>query len=239
MPKECCVAVVLAGGKGKRMNAGMAKQYIEVCDKPILYYSLKAFEDSIIDEIVLVCGKGEADYCRREIIEKYGLKKITAIVEGGKERYHSVYNGLSAIKECKYVFIHDGARPFINNDILQSLYDTVKESGSAIAAMPVKDTIKIVDNDGYIIDTPDRKSLWLMQTPQVFSFDEIKAAYEILIRDEEKVVESGIQITDDAMVMENFGSLNVKICMAEYTNIKITTPEDIKVAEAFLKTNKK
>lgn len=230
-----CVAVVLAGGKGKRMNAGMAKQYLEINDKPIIYYSLKAFEDSFIDEIVLVCGKGEEEFCRKEIVEKHSFKKVISIVEGGKERYHSVYNGLEEASDCKYIFIHDGARPFINADILNRLYDTVSKYGTAIAAMPVKDTIKIVDNDNNIIDTPDRNTLWLMQTPQVFLYKDIKNAYEKLIENEESILKSGISITDDAMVMENYGNLKVKICQAEYTNIKITTPEDLEIARVFLK----
>ncbi len=232
--KKKCVAVILAGGKGKRMHADTAKQYLLLSGKPVLYYSLKAFEDSFIDEIVLVTGKGEVSYCRKEIVERYGLSKVTMVVEGGRERYHSVAAGLCAITDCDYVFIHDGARPFVAEEILMRAYEAVQRWGTAIAAMPVKDTIKIADHEGFVKETPNRSSVWMMQTPQVFSFSSIRKAYEALLAKEEELMDNGIQITDDAMVMETFGGGRVKLVEGSYRNIKITTPEDLAIAEALL-----
>lgn len=225
-----CVAVVLSGGKGKRMNSDIAKQYLPLLGKPVLYYSLKAFEDSFIDEIVIVCAPGDEEYVRQEIVLKFGFSKITRIVSGGAERYNSVHNGLAAIDECDYVFIHDGARPYVTQDMLKRLYEDVKKYKSAVAGVPSKDTVKILDGEGFVVDTPVRSSVWLMQTPQVFDFYGIKEAYIQAVR-----TESGdVTITDDAMVMENFGRGRVKITEGDYRNIKITTPEDMKTMEGFL-----
>ncbi len=232
--KKKCAAVVLAGGSGKRMHADTAKQYLLLSGKPILYYSLKAFQDSFIDEIVLVTGKGEIPYCQEEIVRRYGLSKVTMFTEGGRERYHSVAAGLCAISDCDYVFIHDGARPFVTTQILARAYETVERCGTAIAAMPAKDTIKIADEEGFVKETPNRSSVWMIQTPQVFSFSSIKRAYEALLEKEEEFMEKGIQITDDAMVMETFGGCPVKLVEGSYRNIKITTPEDLSIAETFL-----
>ena len=228
------IAIVLAAGQGKRMNANVPKQYLLIKEKPILYYTLKAFEDSFIDEIILVVGEGEEDYCRKNFIEEYSFTKISRIVVGGKERYHSVYNALNTIytKES-IVFIHDGARPFVTEDILQRAYDATDKCGACIVGVPVKDTIKIVGMDGIVQDTPDRNTLWAVQTPQVFAFEKIKNAYEIMMSCE-KNGELKLSITDDAMVMENFGDVSVSVTKGSYENIKITTPEDLFVAEHFL-----
>lgn len=228
-------AIILAAGQGKRMNSDVHKQYLLINDRPILYYSLKAFENSFIDNIVLVVGKGEQEYCKKEIVEKYGIQKISAIVEGGKERYHSVAYGLRAINwNCDYVFIHDGARPFVTKDILQRAYDTADKYGACIVGVPVKDTIKIVGVDGVVQDTPNRNTLWSVQTPQVFSFEKIKRAYDNMMT-QEKNGELKLSITDDAMVMENFGDVAVSVTTGSYENIKITTPEDLFFAEQLLK----
>ena len=136
----------------------------------MLYYALKAFEESNITDIVLVTGHGETEYCRRELVEKYAFTKVTAIVEGGKERYHSVYEGLKAAKGTDYVLIHDGARPFVDEKLIARLIDTVKECQACVAAVPVKDTIKIADGDGFVKETPDRSLLWQIQTPQAFFY---------------------------------------------------------------------
>jgi 2-C-methyl-D-erythritol 4-phosphate cytidylyltransferase len=228
-------AIVLAAGQGKRMNSKVPKQYLLINNKPVLYYSLKAFEDSLIDDIVLVTGKDDEQYCQKEIIEKYGFNKIRTIAEGGKERYHSVYNGIKAITwECSYVFIHDGARPFVDNDIIGRAYDEVKKSRACIVGMPVKDTIKISDANGYVADTPLRSLVWQIQTPQTFERKLITAAYDKLILNEERLISEGVAITDDAMVVEYFEKVPVKLVQGTYENIKITTPEDLKIAETFL-----
>ena len=230
-----CTAVVLAAGKGKRMNSTTAKQYLELCGKPVLYYSLRAFQDSFVDDIVVVASPDDMDRLRQDIVEKYGFTKVTHMVEGGAERYDSVLCGLRAIDDCDYVFIHDGARPFIDGEILERAYDMVKRTGTAIVSMPVKDTIKTVDDKGITIDTPDRAHVWQMQTPQVFAFGPIKQAYEKMNLMKDEVAAEGTAITDDAMVMERFGELPVYVSEGSYRNIKITTPEDMLIAEAFLR----
>lgn len=236
--KVSCVAVVLAGGRGKRMGTAVAKQYLLIEDKPVLYYSLKVFEDSdLFDRVILVAGKGMIPYCRREVVEKYHFKKIRAIVEGGKERYHSVWEALKLLEQEKeqYVFIHDGVRPFIDEDILSRAYREVTESGACVVGMPVKDTIKIADEQGYIRTTPKRSLVWQIQTPQVFASKLIIPAYKEVIEKEQELLEQGVRITDDAMVVENVCGHPVKLVEGSYYNIKITTPEDLKVAEIFCK----
>ena len=229
MQKAKCTAIVLAAGQGKRMGTKTQKQYLGMGGKPVLYYSLRAFEDSeLIDEIVLVVGAEQIDYCTREIVSKYGFGKVKCIVEGGAERYHSVVNGLREAEEG-YVFIHDGARPFVNDEILQRVYNEVILHKACVVGMPVKDTIKISDAYGFADSTPDRSFLWQIQTPQVFETSLIKEAYK-------KLMESDtIHVTDDAMVVEQMLGHKVKLVIGAYENIKITTPEDLKIAEKFLK----
>lgn len=223
------VAIVLAGGKGKRMNCQTSKQYLLLKGKPILYYSLKAFQESNIDEIVLVVARGEEEYCRKDIVERYGLTKVNCIVEGGRERYHSVYQGLLSVNDADYVLVHDGARPFITDEIITRTMESVAKHQACVVGMPVKDTIKIADTTGYVENTPDRNLVWMVQTPQAFTYPLIREAYD-------KIISENIQtITDDAMALELM--LNQKVFLVEgsYENIKITTPEDIVVAEALLK----
>lgn len=227
-------AVVLSAGSGKRMKSDIPKQYMNLLDKPVIYYSLKAFQDSGFSSIVLVCGKDDIDFCRREIVEKYNLSGVTAIVAGGKERYHSVYRGLCAVEGADYVFIHDGARPMINGDMIRRLQSAVIEEGAAVAGMPVKDTINIVDESNRIVNTPQRKYVWQVQTPQCFSFPIIYEAYAKLVSDEEKG-KTIPTVTDDAMVLSYVSEHKVKMVETDYRNIKITTPEDFEIAETFLR----
>lgn len=228
-------AIILAAGQGKRMNSDVHKQYLLINGRPILYYSLKAFENSFIDNIVLVVGKGEQEYCKKEIVEKYGIKKVSAIVEGGKERYHSVAYGLRAINwNCDYVFIHDGARPFVDNEILNRVYHEVIISKACVVGMPVKDTIKIADSDECVDSTPDRNRVWQVQTPQVFDKRIILESYEKLLSEEYDLISNGVSITDDAMVLEYYTDYKIKLVKGSYQNIKITTPEDLEIAKVFM-----
>ncbi len=221
-------AIVLAAGSGKRMNSKIHKQYLMLSGKPVLYYALKAFEKSAVTDIVLVTGHGEIEYCRRELVEKYAFAKVTAIVEGGKERYHSVYEGLKAAEGADYVLIHDGARPFVDAGLVKRMIDAVKECEACVAAVPVKDTIKIADRDGFVKETPDRSFLWQIQTPQAFSYPLILTAYEKLL------VRGEVPVTDDSMVLEQMTEHKVKLVQGNYQNLKITTPEDLVAAEAYL-----
>lgn len=228
-------AIVLAAGKGKRMQASVHKQYLLIKDKPVLFYSLKAFEDSLVDDIVLVVGMGEERFCRETIVEKYGFRKVRAVVAGGLERYHSVANGLGSIDwPCDYVFIHDGARPFVNHEIIKRAYSEVQLSKACIVGMPVKDTIKIADQRGYVAETPARSLVWQIQTPQVFEKKLITLAYEKLLSEEYRLSAEGVAVTDDAMVVEYFMDVPVRLVQGSYENIKITTPEDLKIAENLL-----
>lgn len=236
MCKAYTTAIVLAAGQGKRMNSKVHKQYLLLENKPILYYSLHTLEESFVNDIILVVGKGEQDYCRKEIIEKYGLTKIRAVVEGGKERYHSVANGLQAIDwPCDYVFIHDGARPFLDEAILYRAYESVVTDKACIVGMPVKDTVKIADDNGFVESTPPRAKVWQIQTPQVFERKLIGEAYKKLMEEEKILLQEGVTITDDAMVVEYFMQTPVRLVEGAYQNIKITTPEDLEVAKSFLK----
>lgn len=227
---EKIAAIVLAAGAGKRMNSAVHKQYMLLEGKPVLYYALKAFEESEVTEIILVVGAGEEEYCRTEIIEKYGIGKVRAVVQGGRERYHSVYAGLNAAQGADYVLIHDGARPLVTADIIKRSIECVRTGQSCVVGMPVKDTIKILDNDGFAKETPDRRTLWQMQTPQTFPYQLIKAAYEKIIAEDDSTV------TDDAMVLEKAAGQRVKVIEGGYQNLKITTPEDLLVASAYLKS---
>ena len=221
-------AIVLSAGKGSRMGSSVHKQYLLLCGRPVIYYTLKAFEESPVDEIVLVTGEGEEEYCRKEIVEKYKLHKVTKIVKGGKERYHSVFQGLSACEHTDYVLIHDGARPFIEQEVIRHTMDEVQKKHACIAAVPVKDTIKKVDENGKVEDTPPRKSLYTVQTPQAFSYSLIYDSYQKMIADGRE------DVTDDAMVVEAYGKVPVHVIDGSYRNFKITTPEDLEMAEFML-----
>ena len=227
-------AIVLAGGSGKRMNSTVKKQFLEIKGRPLLYYSLKAFQDSFIDEVILVTSEEDKEYCQKEMIEKYGFHKIKKIVSGGKERYHSVANGVFSADDCDFIFIHDGARPFINEEILKRNLEMVEKCDACVTGMPVKDTIKVSDENNFVAQTPHRNLLWQIQTPQTFRYDIVKNAYDSLF----EVLSLGelkCEVTDDAMVVEQFGSQKVKLVEGDYRNIKLTTPEDMILAEAFLK----
>ena len=230
MEKIKSTAIVLAAGQGKRMGTKIQKQFLEIDGKPILYYSLFAFQKSaIIDEIILVTGEDMIDYCKESIVEKYHFSKVTKVVSGGAERYHSVWNGLQLIDHDGFVFIHDGARPFVNEDIMNRAYAAVAEHRACVVGMPVKDTIKIANENGFAIETPNRSLVWAVQTPQVFDVDLIKEAYAKLMEKDD------IPVTDDAMVAECMLGIQVKLVEGSYENIKITTPEDLVIAESFLK----
>lgn len=224
-------AIVLAGGSGSRMKSSVKKQYLMMQGRPVLCHSLEVFQNcSRIDEIILVCGKGEIEQCRANIVEAYGFTKVSHIVEGGKERYHSVHEGLKAITDCTYVLIHDGARPFVDDAILNRVLDVLPECRACVVGMPVKDTIKMSDQEGFVERTLPRELLWTIQTPQSFEYALIREAYDKLAEQEP----ADIKITDDAMVAEYILQIPVKLVEGSYDNIKITTPEDLLLAELIL-----
>lgn len=237
MKKKYCTAIVLAAGQGKRMGSSVHKQFLELKGHPILYYSLQAFQDSpLVERMILVTGETEIPYVKKEIVEKYHFDKVTDVIAGGAERYASVWNGLQTLErelteaeKDGFVFIHDGVRPFIHEEILCRAYDAVEEHHACVVGMPSKDTVKIADAEDFVRTTPARSLVWNIQTPQVFDFRLAHQAYAELEK-------SGrTDATDDAMIVEAFTDTKVKLVEGSYENIKITTPEDLEIAETFLR----
>jgi 2-C-methyl-D-erythritol 4-phosphate cytidylyltransferase len=225
MGKNC--AVIVAAGKGKRMGASISKQFLKIKDKPILYYTLRAFSEcSAIDSIVVVLSPESVEYCKREIIEKYNIEKVCTLVEGGSERQNSVYMGLEAAVGSDIVLIHDGARPFVSSKIIEEGIKYAELYGACACGVTPKDTIKHVDSVGFSVDTPDRASLVSVQTPQCFRYDLILDCHK-------RIQEGNMTVTDDTMLVERYGH-QVFIYEGDYSNIKITTPEDIVTAEGIL-----
>ena len=292
--KECpprVTAILLAAGRGTRMGSGIRKQFMELAGRPVLSWSLNVLALSpIVTEIVLVIPAGgganksaeeEQEHIRRLFIDplpEAAAAKVRALVPGGAERYNSVYNGLEAIQwPCDYVFIHDGARPLITEEMLEKLFRAVQEYKAVVAASPSKDTVKITDDSGFVQSTPDRSRVWNIQTPQCFEYELVKSSYEKIIgaasnaapaaaeTDSAKTTElnragadaasdtapaaafadfagaghqnsqTPLKITDDAMVVEYASDIKVRPVDTGYQNIKITTPEDLLVAEVFLR----
>lgn len=225
------VAIVMAAGTGSRMGTNVPKQYMNIGGIPILARTLMTIEETFIDEIVLVTRADDIDYCQKEIVDKYHISKVSKIVEGGSERYLSVYKGLSAIgtqdAESQFVYIHDGARPFASKALWERVKEAVTENGATVTCVQAKDTVKVSGTDGFVKDTPDRSILWYAQTPQAFRLDIISKAFERMLADK-----AARPVTDDASLVEMYSSVPVKIVDGEYSNIKITTPEDMIIGEA-------
>ena len=221
-------AIILAGGKGKRMGSAISKQFIDIKGKPIIYYTLKKFsENKKIYNIIVVLPEDEVKYFKENILKKYELR-INKIVIGGKERQDSVYNALKSLKNSStdIVLIHDGARPFISERIINEGIKFAEIYGAAAPGVMPKDTIKVKNEKNFSVDTPNRANLVSIQTPQVFKFDEILECHE-------KIRYNGEMVTDDTMVVEKYG-YSVYLYDGEYTNIKVTTPEDLILAERFI-----
>ena len=247
-------AIVLAAGRGARMKSQVAKQYIELDGKPVLYYSLQAFEKSPVDHVILVTGENDIEYCYQEIVEKYGFTKVCRITAGGSQRYHSVWNGLKAVKEhlaasgtgiietesrtlkqetsCK-VLIHDGARCFVDQETIRSCITALETCPACVAAVPAKDTIKRVDGNLMSAETLQRDQLWIIQTPQAFDLEPVYDAYAMMEED----IASGkaVHVTDDTSVVEAYKHIPSRMVMSSYYNMKITTPEDLILGEAILR----
>ncbi|SCW73408.1 2-C-methyl-D-erythritol 4-phosphate cytidylyltransferase [Paenibacillus tianmuensis] len=216
--------VVVAAGRGSRMRTQESKQYLLLDGKPILVHTLELFDRlEAVSDVVLVTGADDVERCRG-YIETYGLRKVKRVIPGGKERQDSVYQGLLALDGAvRWVMVHDGVRPFADREHIVACLDKAIETEAAVLAVPVKDTIKIVDGEGLIQATPDRRSLWAIQTPQAFRFSLLREAHE-------RAREEGFVGTDDAMLVERLG-VRVAVVEADYYNIKITTPEDLPWAE--------
>lgn len=224
--KSVISVVIAAAGKGSRMGLQQNKQYTEILGKPVLARTIQVFEDfSVVDEIIVTVGEAEVEYCSENIVGKYGFSKVKAVAAGGTSRQKSVYNGLQRVSDdCSIVLIHDGARPFIDSGSISACIDAAKESGAACAAVPVKDTIKRAGKEGFVNETIDRSGLWSIQTPQAFH-------YRLIMDAHSKAGIEGFDGTDDAVLVERLGH-RVRLVMCSYFNIKITTKEDLIIAES-------
>lgn len=257
------IGIVLAGGSGSRMNSNVAKQYMLIHGKAVIAYALDTFQkNEHITDIVLVARNEDLEFCRNEIINKYCFDKVRRLVSGGAERYASVYQGLLAVGDIltgtiisdtgdfkadnleehnqacvhdgEIVVIHDGARPFVTNEMINSSIACAAKTSACTVGVPVKDTIKIVDENMNGVETPDRKFFYQIQTPQAFDYKLIMEAYEKMYLEQStaSACEKTI-ITDDTMLVEMYTGIKSKVIFGSYENIKITTPEDIKIAEIF------
>ena len=220
--------VIVAAGTGSRMNMGINKQFIKLEGKEIIAYTIEKFyNNSNIEDIVVVVKEDESEFFKKEILDTYNFKNVK-IAYGGKERQDSVYNGLKLLDEkCDVVLIHDGARPFVSDKIIDKSIEEAKEHKAIVVGVPVKDTIKVIDNDKNIVDTPNRSVLWAVQTPQTFD-------YNILIDAYKDAFKNKFYGTDDAMLVERIG-YKVKMLEGSYNNIKITTQEDLNIGSQILR----
>jgi 2-C-methyl-D-erythritol 4-phosphate cytidylyltransferase len=217
--------VIVAAGASRRMN-GVDKTWALLAGRPVIAHTLDVFATSpLIDHITMVVAQERMEQAR-ELAGQEGWHKIHAVVTGGPRRRDSVFAGLQALPDdCEIVAIHDGARPLVTEAIIEEGLRAVKATGAATAAVPVKDTVKRVDAEGFVVETPDRASLYAVQTPQIFSRDLILAAHQ--------AVDAALDVTDDALLIEMQG-VRVRIFAGSYTNLKITTPEDLALSETLL-----
>ncbi|MEG0014674.1 MAG: 2-C-methyl-D-erythritol 4-phosphate cytidylyltransferase [Cellulosilyticaceae bacterium] len=225
------VAIILAGGSGKRMGTAVKKQYIKLKDKEVIAHTIDVFNNmKDISDIIVVTGADEIDYVKEEICDKYKLNKVKKVIAGGKERQDSVWNGIEAVADkYEYVIIHDGARPFIEEETIIKCLDKAKQTGASIVAVPLKDTIKVGNaKTGEVEATPNRETLWSVQTPQIFKTHIIKEAHRY-------AKTHGIYGTDDSFLVEAMGE-KVYIVEGKYTNIKMTTPDDLIIGEKILES---
>ena len=218
------IAIITAAGLGKRMGEGRPKQYLELAGRPILCHTLDKFEAaSLVDEIIVVSDAASLQFVREKMVSKYSYKKIKDIIKGGEKRQDSVCAGLAAAKGCDIVCVHDGVRPFVAPELINKGIEEARSHGACIVAIPVKDTIKRVDGEGRIAETVERAGLWRAQTPQTFRYDILKKAMD-------KAMKENFYGTDEAMLVERLGK-DIFILAGDERNIKITTPEDLKIAE--------
>ncbi|MCM1027551.1 MAG: 2-C-methyl-D-erythritol 4-phosphate cytidylyltransferase [Roseburia sp.] len=238
-----CSVILLAGGSGKRMGTEQPKQYLEIAGRPMIWYSLRALERSaVVDDCILVVPEGDIDYAKEKIVQAGQFSKALAVVAGGRERYESVWRGIRALTErepeeaSRIVMIHDGARPCLTEEILERCFYGALEYGACTAAVPSKDTITLSDGEGFEADTPDRKYVWNVQTPQAFRREILLSAFERMAAELETDSREKLSwITDDVSVVRRYGGARIRLVQGDYRNIKVTTIEDLRIAESFLK----
>lgn len=220
--------LIPAAGQGKRMGSSVKKPYLMLADKPILSHTIDRFEQNcVIDEIYVVVDKSDFMMCQENVLAPFRYTKVHELVAGGETRQVSVFNALRSLSDdVDFVVVHDGVRPFINDNIISRCLKAAAECGAAVSAVPVKETIKMANDELFVIDTPERNRLWQVQTPQVFQKSLIVAAHY-------KAIQEGVEAPDDAALVEKLGS-PVKLVMGSYKNVKLTTPEDLRIAETLL-----
>ncbi|MCK8825827.1 2-C-methyl-D-erythritol 4-phosphate cytidylyltransferase [Fuchsiella alkaliacetigena] len=224
---DTIIAVIPAAGQGKRMGSELNKQYLSLLGKPILAYTIEAFQQlELISEVIVVVKEEELAYCQQQVIDRYDLESKCSLVVGGATRQESVYNGLQAVEQADYVLIHDGARPLVKQETIKRSLQELKKHGAVGVAVPVKDTIKRVDEENFVQDTPERDRLWAIQTPQAFEYSLALQAYRQAFKDE-------FLGTDTAMLVERLDK-RVKLIKGSYENLKVTTPEDLSIAETII-----
>ena len=217
--KRVC-AIIAAAGSGSRMGINFNKQFIKVKDKPLLYYTLKAFDKNpFVDNIVIIAKENEITFIQEEIVHKYKISKVSAVIAGGKERQDSVFNALKFLKDFNIVLIHDGARPFVSSKIIEDGILYAIKFGAAACGVRPKDTIKVKGDNGFSCGTLNRDELFSVQTPQCFK-------YELIFEAHKRATEQGNRYTDDTALVESLGEA-VYLYEGSYENIKITTPEDL------------
>lgn len=223
------VAIILAGGSGNRMKGDIPKQFMEILGKEVLVYSLQAFEKSNADEIIVVTKEEYFSHIESLVME-YKISKFKAVAISGRERYFSVYSALQKCENADFVLVHDAARPLISIDKINRVIENLSTEEAIVLAVPVKDTIRQVDKSGKFKSSLDRSSLYFIQTPQAFKYSILKKAYDILMRDENLQ----IGVTDDAMVVEKSLGIYAQLMEGEYSNIKLTTKEDLDIIKNYL-----
>jgi 2-C-methyl-D-erythritol 4-phosphate cytidylyltransferase len=223
LSRERVGAVIAAGGSSRRMD-GVDKIFAAVAGKPLLWHVLRVFQACDgVDQVVVVLSDASVERGLR-LVEEGGFSKVTAVCAGGRRRQDSVAEGLKRLDRCDWVLIHDGARPCLTEELVERGLKEARQTGAAIAAVPLKETVKVVDAEGRIESTPRRESLWAAQTPQVFRLDLLEEAYRKTTQ----------EVTDDASLVEASGH-KVRVYMGLYDNMKVTTPEDLALAETILR----
>ena len=220
--------LIPAAGEGSRMKVSVKKPYLTLGKKPILAHTIARFEQhSAIDEIFVVVDRADVEMCRTTILKPYRYQKVQQLVTGGETRQISVFNALRTLTDdVEFVLVHDGVRPFVTEEIIFECLTATAEWGAAVTAVPVKETIKVANEELFVVDTPERHRLWRVQTPQCFR-------KSLLVEAHEKARRNGITATDDAALVEQLGH-PIKLVTGSYRNIKLTTPEDLRIAETFL-----
>ena len=221
-------ALIPAAGKGTRMTHSLKKPYLKLAKLPILAHTIQRFQqNTAVDAIYVIVDQTDFNECRKTVLDPYPFTKVQPLVAGGETRQMSVYNGLRALStDVDFVVVHDGVRPFVTDETIFECLTAADECGAAVAAVPVKDTIKVADENCFITQTPERERLWAVQTPQVFRKSLLEAAHQ-------KAQARRLTATDDAALVEQLG-FPVKLVMGSYANLKITTPVDLQVAEVLL-----